>query len=292
VTTLSDDGCRLWTEVVGSGDGSGRPLVLCHGGPGLWDMFGTLAPDLAGATGVPVVRWDQRGCGRSQRRGPYTLARSVADLDAIRAHLGVPVVDLLGHSWGAMLALRYALAHPQRVGALVYTCGTGIDPGAPWRPEFHANAEARLGTEAVARLAELRAAPSSPERDREQAVLQWSAEFVDPDRAMGHARAMAEPWFGINSDCSAEVNAEVRAYLDGTDVAALCRDLPVPILIVDGQRDNRPRWAVDSLHDALPAVRRVTLAEAGHLPWVERPDEFRTAIADFLARPKNADGAA
>jgi proline iminopeptidase len=282
VTTPSDDGCLLWTEVVGSGAGSGRPLVLCHGGPGLWDMFGTLAPDLAGATGMPVVRWDQRGCGRSQRRGPYSLARSVADLDAVRAHLAAPVVDLLGHSWGAMLALSYALTHPERVGALVYACGTGIDPGAPWRAEFHANAEARLGTEALARLAELRAAPPSPQRDREQAVLQWSAEFVDLDRATEHARAMAEPWFGVNGDCSAEVNADVRRYLDGTDVAALCRVLPVPTLIVDGERDNRPRWAVDSLNRALPAVRRVTLVGAGHLPWVERPEEFCTAVASFL----------
>jgi proline iminopeptidase len=292
VTTPSDDGCLLWTEVVGFGDGPGRPLVLCHGGPGLWDMFGTLAPDLAAATGVRVVRWDQRGCGRSQRRGPYSLARSVADLDAVRAHLGVPAVDLLGHSWGAMLALRYALTHPERVGALVYACGTGIDPGAPWRPEFHANAEARLGTEGIARLAELRAAPASPERDLAVAVLQWSAEFVDPDRAKEHARAMAEPWFGINGECSAEVNADVQAYLDGTDVAALCRDLPVPTLIVDGERDNRPRWAVDSLHRALPVVRRVTLAGAGHLPWVERPDKFRTAVADLLARSGNAGGTA
>jgi proline iminopeptidase len=63
-------------------------------------------------------------------------------------------------------------------------------------------------------------------------------------------------------------------------------------LILDGDGDNRPRRAVDSLHRALPAVRRVTLAGAGHLPWVERPDEFRTAVADFLTRPENADGAA
>jgi proline iminopeptidase len=245
-------------------------------------MFGTLAPELAGATGTRVVRWDQRGCGRSAGTGPYSLARSVADLDAVRARLGVPAVDLLGHSWGAMLALSYALAHPQRVGALVYACGTGIDPGAPWRDEFHANAEVRLGPDGTARLRELRAAPRSPEGDRELAVLQWSADFVDPSRALEHARAMADPWFPINGDCANQINADVRRYLDGTDVAALCRELPVPTLVVDGERDNRPRWAVDSLHRALPSVRRVTLTGAGHLPWVERPDEFRAAVAGFL----------
>jgi proline iminopeptidase len=275
VTTRADDGCVLWTETVGDG----RPLVLCHGGPGLWDMFGDVAPGLAGAAGVTAVRWDQRGCGRSQRRGPYSLARSVADLDAVRAGRGVPAVDLLGHSWGATLALAYALAHPDRVRSLVYVSGTGVDPDDPWRPAFYAKAEARLGPSGVARRAELRAADPL-RRGREVAVLEWSAEFEDADRAVDLARAMADPWYELNRECSAAVNEDVRAWLPG--VEARCRELAVPVLIVDGERDIRPRWAVDSLHRALPRVRRVTLPGAGHLPWVEDPAGFRRAVVGFL----------
>jgi proline iminopeptidase len=277
VTIRAEDGCALWTEAVGDGP----PLLLCHGGPGLWDMFADLAPDLASAAGVRAVRWDQRGCGRSQRRGPYSVARSVADLDAVRAATGVPAVDLLGHSWGATLALCYAVTHPERVRRLVYVSGTGVDPGEPWRIEFHANADARLGPADRARLEALRAADPSPERDRELAVLQWSADFVDAGRAVDHARALADPWLGINGECSAAVNADVPAWLPG--LARRCRELAVPVLIVDGERDNRPRWAVDSLAAALPRVRRVTLAGAGHLPWVEDPDGFRRTVAGFLA---------
>ena len=57
VTT--DDNCHLWTAATGHGN----PLVMCHGGPGLWDMAGSLADRLAGR--LEVIRWDQRGCGRS-----------------------------------------------------------------------------------------------------------------------------------------------------------------------------------------------------------------------------------
>ena len=103
----ADDGCRLWTADTGRG----APLILCHGGPGLWDMFGSLANSLAGD--VRVIRWDQRGCGRSERRGPYSVARSVADLDAVRAQLAVGRVAVLGHSWGATLALRYSIARAE-----------------------------------------------------------------------------------------------------------------------------------------------------------------------------------
>jgi proline iminopeptidase len=107
--TTTDDGCRLWTRVTGDGP----PVVLVHGGPGWWDVFQDLPPLLPNFT---VHRWDQRGCGRSDRRGPYTLDRFVADLDQIRESAGQEQVVLLGHSWGAALALQYeALPHAERV---------------------------------------------------------------------------------------------------------------------------------------------------------------------------------
>src|SRR5215475_7923050 len=145
----TEDDCRLWTDE----SGNGAPLVLCHGGPGLWDYFDDVADLLGGS--ARIIRWDQRGCGRSERRGPYTVARYVADLDAIREQIGVPRISLLGHSWGAMLALRYSLEHPDRVSRLIYVSGTGIDPEETWRPTFHDNVSKRTGTDA-ARLDELR----------------------------------------------------------------------------------------------------------------------------------------
>ncbi|WP_435176995.1 alpha/beta fold hydrolase [Actinacidiphila sp. bgisy145] len=162
---VAEDGVGLWARRDGVGDG----VVCCHGGPGLWDFLGDVAVLLADR--AAVYRWDQRGCGRSERRGPYSFARSVADLDAVRRHFGRERVALLGHSYGADLALRYALAHPERVSGLVYVSGTGIDAS----------------------------------------------------------------------------------------------------------------WATDSLARALPRADRVLLDGAGHLPWVERPEEFRAAVGDFLA---------
>jgi len=81
---LAEDGCRLWTDRAGNGS----PLVLCHGGPGQWDYFDDVADMLRDH--AQTVRWDQRGCGRSQRRGPYSVARSIADLDAVRDQLAGP----------------------------------------------------------------------------------------------------------------------------------------------------------------------------------------------------------
>ncbi|AVV40335.1 alpha/beta hydrolase [Streptomyces sp. P3] len=269
-SVITDDGVRLWASRSGTAD----PLVLCHGGPGLWDMF-----DDVTALPAPLsdaVRWDQRGCGRSQRcDGPWTTERFVADLEAVRRHFGLGRMTLLGHSWGAQLALSYALAHPGRVRALIYVSGTGIGPDADWHAAYKANFLARLG-EDPERLARWREAP---EGSRERALIQWSVEFEDRRRAPEHAARMADPWFGVNTACNAALNAERGRDWGTPGLQAACRRLETPVLIVDGARDIRPRSAVDSLERALPHVRRVTLEGAGHLPWTEDPEGFRKAVA-------------
>ena len=273
MTVLADDGCRLWTADAGDGP----PLVMCHGGPGLWDMTSSLAATLTPP--LRVIRWDQRGCGRSARKGPYSLARSVADLDAVRAGLGLDRMAVFGHSWGAALALAYALRHPGRVSRLIYVSGTGI--GWDWREPFGQNIRTRLAPYAQ-RIEALQAADPAPKRDRELAVLQWSAEFTGPD-AMALATGMATPWFGINHEAHRELWTELQRTWREPELVAACRDLAVPVLIIDGAGDLRPRWAVDSLEQALPDVTRVTLP-AGHVPWLELPGEFATVVRDFAAR--------
>jgi proline iminopeptidase len=279
-TVIADDGVRLWASRTGTGD----PLVLCHGGPGLWDMFEDMT-----ALPAPLsdaVRWDQRGCGRSQRcDGPWSTERFVADLEAVRRHFDLEGVTLLGHSWGAQLALSYALAHPERVRALIYVSGTGIGPDADWHPAYRENLLARLG-ETPERLARWREAPNG---SRERALIQWSAEFEDRRRAMEHAGRMADPWFGVNTECNAALNAERGRNWGAPELYEACRRLQTPVLIVDGDRDIRPRSAVDSLERALPDVRRVTLRGVAHHPWTEDPEGFLKAVASFVGTASVSD---
>jgi proline iminopeptidase len=270
----ADDGCLLWSAEAGRGE----PLIACHGGPGLWDIFGSLAGLLGGD--VRVVRWDQRGCGRSERRGPYSVARSVADLDAVRAGLGLERVAVLGHSWGATLALRYALDRPDRVSALIYVSGTGL--GWAWHEPFQRAAAARVAA-SEPRLSELRARATdrSEAEDRELAILQWSAEFTGTD-ARRHAEEMATPWFRINHECYDRIWGELRRTWREASLVAECRALGAPVLIIDGADDLRPRWAVDSLAEALPCVTRVVLPGVGHVPWLEAPGEVSSLVREFV----------
>jgi proline iminopeptidase len=95
---------------------------------------------------------------------------------------------------------------------------------------------------------------------------------------------MATPWFAINRECYDGIWGEVRRTWREPELIAECRELTTPVLIVDGETDLRPRWAVDSLEQALPNVTRVILPGLGHVPWLEAPQEVTELLLGFLSR--------
>jgi proline iminopeptidase len=253
--------------------------VFCHGGPGYWDTLGPLAALIDGRG--PMVRWDQRGGGRSQWQGPYSVARFVADLDAVRAHHGFETVTLVGHSWGATLALMYALEHGSRVRRLMYVSGNGL--GHSWRAERDANTRAAVEPYA-ARIAALEAAAGrTAEQERELWRFRVAAEFPDRERALEFAASLVEELFDEDDEVNPAIVRELRSWPEA-GLVERCARLAVPTLIVDGAADLRPRWAVDSLAEALPRCTRVSLAGAGHYPWLDRPAELGAALRGFLDR--------
>jgi proline iminopeptidase len=129
-TYVEHRGARLWTDA----QGTGVPLLLCNGGPGAADYLGPVAELLAAA--ARTVRFEQRGCGRSSPEGPYDLATTLSDLEAIRGAYGIERWIAGGHSWGANLALAYTLEYPQHTRALIYLCGNGAQHDVDWRAQY------------------------------------------------------------------------------------------------------------------------------------------------------------
>jgi proline iminopeptidase len=271
----TDDGARLW--LASSGDGP--PVVLCHGGPGYWNTLEPVASMLDDRFTVHL--WDQRGAGRSAHAGPYTVARFVADLDAIRNHFGYESWTVGGHSWGASLALLYALKHQSRTAALLSLCGTGLAWSQGPRQAYGAERLARLGDKA-ARYQELRASVRSP-WDRELRLLTESTNYFDRASADALAARHIDERFTVNAEVNASLNLEAFG-LDEMTLAARCAGLDVPTLVLLGEGDPRPLWACDSLVAALPQVTRVIVPRAGHEPWLENAAETRAALRSFLLR--------
>jgi proline iminopeptidase len=266
---------QLWTET----SGSGSPIVLAHGGPGMSDNLrpvGAMVVDL-----VAVHRYDQRACGRSTGVGVgQTVASAVADLDALRAHWGYEHLIVGGHSWGAALALFYALALPERVRAIVYISGPGATrvarPAARSRMERLTDAERERFSDAQTRAAAGDAAAAT-----ELAHLYWLTDFSDRTKAPDFA---IEPMFDYphNAEVAAALVASADEHLAENRLAESARRVEVPVLVLHGRDDPLPVENAIDLAALLPNAQLVVLEGVGHTPWLEDAACVERVLRQFV----------
>ncbi|MBI4865040.1 MAG: alpha/beta fold hydrolase [Candidatus Riflebacteria bacterium] len=274
------NGARLWTST----QGTGVPLVLCHGGPGLWDYLEPLAQMLEDVT--TVHRYDQRGCGRSAAMPPYDVATMVGDLEALRRRWGHTEWILGGHSWGADLALTYALAYPSRVRGLIYTSGTGLD--LDWREEHRLNQRARLTSTQQLELARLKArltrarGADFEEADHTYCRLLWSTDFADRRRAFELAGRLVQAGRHPNYEVNRAILEDWRRIVQEGELRRRARQLSVPVLIVHGDADPRPSSIASRLAQQISGARLTIMPSVGHFPFIEAPESYSSTVKSFL----------
>lgn len=274
----TSDGARLWGTV----EGSGPPVALCHGGPGLWDYFGTLVPELS--QWFSVYRWDQRGCGRSEASDSYGLEVAISDVQEVKAAFGVEVPwVVLGHSWGAYLGLLSALEHPELTRALIYVSGTGSpgwwsDTGSALYKEERAR---RRSVDAQRRLAELAELGRTRDEEVEFRRLSWFTDFAEWHNPPPDLETMATAPMPINWLLNRRLSQ--AAWCSEADLLHACRQDQVPSLFIHGSEDPRPAEGAKRLCDEMPAGQFALIEGAGHFPWVERPEATVEVIRSFLA---------
>jgi proline iminopeptidase len=271
-----------WVDVQGGrlrtvSSGSGVPLVLCHGGPGSYDYLGPVAElvdDVA-----EVHRFDQRGGGRSTAGGPWTVGALVDDLEELRRHWRHECWVVAGHSWGAHLALFYALAHPQRTLGLLFLNGTGVRWG--WGSERRANRMPRLApgerAEVVRLEAELARGAEEPALSRLR-DLWWLTDFADRRNADRSPRFTDCP---TNPTVVAALERDWQRALDGIDHKLL--ELTARALVLHGEADPIGELGPRELARLLPRGRFVSLTGVGHVPWLEDRDALRHHLRSFVA---------
>lgn len=279
--TLPVEGADLYYQIVGTG----RPLVVVHGGPGL--DHGYLMPWLEPlAETFELVLYDQRGLGGSTGALDTTsisMTRYLDDLDAVRERLVQRGrVTLLAHSWGTLPALLYALRWLQRVDGLILV--SPVEPGQRFAQETAANDRAARSLEDQAAIDSLLATPAFQAGDR-QAVSRvffhaFRATFADP--------SLADSVFTVELGERTARQGRIVARLlmtplVGLDLWDALPTLDVPILLIHGSDDPTPVQMVRELAAALPDARVVEIEGAGHLPFVEKPGEFFGAVGEFVA---------
>jgi proline iminopeptidase len=252
---------RTWYRV--SGAGGRTPLLCLHGGPGSTHHYFAPFERLAGERCVVV--YDQLGCGRSPADGDveWSLALFLEELDAVRAHLGLDRVHLLGTSWGGMLALEHALARQETLSTLILS--STLASTAEWEIE-------------VKRLRD-----AIPIEDDEEANVELEARhFYRGDDEPEEIRLMrAEKGAEVYEAMWGRNEWTATGALRGWDVRPRLRELTLPTLILRGAHDLSTPAIAKTLTDGIPHAREVVLPESSHTPVLEETDRYLELVSEF-----------
>ncbi|AOW86440.1 MULTISPECIES: prolyl aminopeptidase [Streptomyces] len=300
------DGNHVYWETCGNPHG--KPAVVLHGGPGSRASPGHRR--FFDPAAYRIVLLDQRGAGRSRPRasvhdtdmGVNTTVHLMADLERLRAHLGIERWLVWGVSFGSFLGLRYAQTHPGVVTELVLT---GVATGSNREVDLLTRGLGKLFPEAYEQLlaglpvderegnhaaAYSRLLESPDAAVRERAARAWTdwetatipapprsvARYEDPDFRLGFARTVTHYW------------GNDHFLGDGNDEGVVLRDAPllkgVPGTLVQGSLDfGNLLGTVWRLHHAWPDSELVLVDEAGHDAGAVG-DEVLVAATDRYAR--------
>jgi proline iminopeptidase len=286
-------GVLLYYEALGKGE----PLVVLHGGPGASHEY-FLPYLLPLARHNRVIFFDQRGSGKSTRLDDpagYTVEAMVEDVEAVRQALHLGKVNLLGHSYGGVLAQAYALKYEKNLEHLVLCSTFASTRGLNG---ILAKMKAAMPAEARTRLEQLEAAglygkgkPYEKARyPAEYMTLAWGDGYF-PYLYQRHPDANYDP--ASNGNMAWDLYREmwgshgefvIDGNLSSVEYTDRLHALKVPTLVTAGDHDESDPTLATAMRDAIPGAKMVIFPESGHMTFVDQPLRFVQEIDAFLHR--------
>ncbi|NAZ82653.1 proline iminopeptidase-family hydrolase [Kineococcus sp. R8] len=277
------------TAVRTTGDvAAARPLVVLHGGPGCTMDYVLSIADLA-ERGIPVVHYDQLGNGRSTHLpdadpASWTVELFLDELDAVLGHLGIAgEYDLLGQSWGGMLAAEHAVRRPAGLRHLVIANSPASMP--LW---LEAAAGLRAGLPAAVRAAldEHEAAGTTDSPAYVAATQEFYARHVCRIQPMPPEVAETFAWIDRDPTVYHAMNGPNEFHVVGTlrdwSVVDRLPAVDVATLVVNGRHDEATDACVAPFVERIPGARWVRFEESSHMPHVEERERYLDVVGRFL----------
>jgi len=262
------------------------PVIAINGGPGLShaymvqnDVWERIAKNRL------VVFYDQRGIGASKRMQPgvsqatldQSLPAQVADLEAVRQALGLGKVALVGDSYGGLLAMAYAAAHPEHVAKLVLS----DSPGPSWKSIVHVLPEVFPDIEEQGEQEQKRLGSASDAASDAAAHAglrnHFRMIFYSPEKRDAYMARMGDLGY------EPAVGAAVANATADLDLTAKLADFKFPTLVITGRYDmNVAPLTAWRLAHAIRGAKLVFFEHSGHLPSYEEPEKYVTVLEEFL----------
>jgi proline iminopeptidase len=281
-------GAELYAREVGSG----TAIIILHGGPDFDQSY--LLPEMDRfADFYRLIYYDQRGRGRSAehvRPEDVTLASDIDDLDKVRQYFHLESVVLLGHSWGTVLALEYAIQHPERVSQLILmnpapaSTADFSELKREWAVKRHDDVERK---KAIASTPEY--INGDPEAVTAYYRVHFKTALAKPEDyekmvARFHSSFTKE---GVLKARAVEAHLMTETYsLPSFDLLPQFKSLRIPTLVITGDHEFIPASTAEHITNSIPGARMITLKLCGHFSYLESPAEVRAAVNSFLPSPQ------
>jgi proline iminopeptidase len=267
-------------------NGDGPPVYVLHGGPG--ETHKILRPYLdALSKQYTLVYYDQRGCGKSSKpqfEEAYSLDRLVQELDGLREALKHEKISLIAQSSGVAVAIKYALAHRDRVDKLVLASGWASAEEFGTYANLHDALVSGQDLEILKRMFQ-RLPREGRQTFNDAEIMEISAALYPLDFFGTMSPEFRKDW-NRRAECSSLTNHALSGELFKT--LDLRPELPklsgIPTLVLAGKYDVVvPPETVNSLATGIPGAQLVVFQHSGHYHFVEENDLWMKTVAAFLA---------
>jgi proline iminopeptidase len=273
------NGTKLYYKIIGEG----IPLVVVHGGPAMDHSY--LLPQMARlGEGYKLIFYDQRAMGKSSQQvdsTSMTMDTFVEDLEGIRKAFNLGKMNLMGHSWGGLVSMWYAVKYPDHLQTLILANTTPAS-SALRDMSFAIMAHRTSKEDSVAQAAIVQ---TDAFKNREPKTMErflrllfrgsfYDKRYVDSltlafDSTYPAKSAMQRYLFKDKS---------LRSY----DLQEALDTIQCPTLVIAGSYDRVAPGTNEMIQEHIRGSKYILLPDCGHFPFVEAPDEFFPIIREFL----------
>jgi proline iminopeptidase len=289
VKTMDDgywdiDGIPFYYRISGTGE----PVIVLHGGPGLSHKYLFPQIDTLLSDNVKLIFYDQRASGWTggmEDTNSLTMDVFVEDLEKIRIKLGLEKLNLMGHSFGGLLAMYYGIKYPERVNSMVL-----VDSDA-------ASWELRTPYQIQTIRARLTDADWKEMEDIEKA-----GAFINKDPVLieSYFRVFLKSYFANPGDVAQlelgfdkklvekneTTSKHLRDNLAKYDIHKELKKITCPVLVMIGRQSIFSVEGAGAIQASLPNSELMIFEDCGHFEYIEQPTKFKTAVEGFYKKVK------
>lgn len=261
--------------------GKGEPIVFLQGGPGFSSYYMRAIAD--SLSDYKTILIDFEGTGRSQYRKVDTswvsMDNTISNIELVRKKLGITDWIVLGHSYGGMLALHYAVKFPKIVTKVITIAGAMTDN--KFQKYYSTNLNSRFTPEDLKTIKEIRSSSlSDNEKFIKETLVMTNAIFLD--RSKAHKFISFLPEEELNMVMNLQFFNSMYQSMEKLDIGNDVYQLNTPIRIIQGRQDALGEALPVLLNERSKNSKLFFVERAAHAPWAEQPAIFFKVLKEYL----------